>query len=86
MGEKFTVNKMPPVKIDVTGADKIASVEVFLNGKSAKAFSGKSASGNLVYQPENLPTGPHIVFVKVKQADGNQAWSSPLWVNVQPTN
>jgi hypothetical protein len=28
----------------------------------------------------NVPSGETSYYVRVTQADGNQAWSSPIWV------
>jgi hypothetical protein len=33
--------------------------------------------------PDSSLMGAHIFFVRLQQADGNHAWSSPLWLTVQ---
>lgn len=34
--------------------------------------------------PDTSLTGKHVFFVRVTQAGGNHAWSSPLWIEVKP--
>lgn len=84
MGEKFSTKEMPPINIEVEGSDKIASVEIFVNGKSEKSFPGKFSKEKFVFTSEKLKRGQHIFYIRVRQSDGNLAWSSPIWVNIQP--
>ncbi len=41
-------------------------------------------AGNRVLQPVRWPTWDRYFYVRVSQADGNMAWSSPIWLTVVP--
>lgn len=84
MGEKFSTEETPVINVEVEGTDKIISAEFFMDGKSAKLFPGKRARENFTFTPEKLEPGQHIFYIRIKQADGNMAWSSPMWINFQP--
>ena len=82
MGESFSTKGMPPIHIEVRGTAPIRQVDVLMDGKVQKSFQGQGE--NLVYESDVTLAGNHIFFVRLEQTDGNHAWSSPLWVNVNP--
>lgn len=86
MGEKFAIHETPTIDIEVEGTGKIANAEIFLDGKSEKVFSGANAKEKFVFTPEKLEAGQHIFYARITQADGNRAWSSPMWIDYQPPN
>jgi hypothetical protein len=86
MGEKFAITETPSINIEVEGTGKIANAEVFVDGKSEKVFRGANAKEKFVFTPENLEAGQHIFYTRITQADGNRAWSSPMWIDFQPPN
>ena len=43
-----------------------------------------ATSVRTTWRPDKGFEGKHYVYVYMKQTDGNQAWSSPIWVDVAP--
>lgn len=84
MGESFSVQTMPAIQIEAHGTSKIEAIEVVMDGQTVKRFDGTSENEKVAFQPSTDLTGTHVFFVRLNQADGNHAWSSPLWVDVKP--
>jgi len=83
MGEIFTAKKMPSIQIEAQGRADIETIDVLMDGKLAKSFQCQGSEANLIYEPAASLTGQHIFFIRLQQTDGNHAWSSPLWIDVQ---
>src|SRR5205823_949698 len=84
MGESFSAKTMPPIQIEARGTAPIAQVDVLMDGEVRKTVRGQGELEKLVYESDAALSGSHIFFVRLEQTDGNHAWSSPLWVNVNP--
>jgi hypothetical protein len=67
---------------DPDGADKIARIEAIADGKVVASVAPGAASYRWITRVSLVP-GRHYVYVRVTEADGNQAWSSPIWVQAQ---
>lgn len=82
MGEKFTADAVPTFQIEIDGTAPLKELTVYDNGLPVAQLpldEGKSAV-NTTYRPDKYFTGRHYVYIHLVQADGNQAWSSPIWV------
>ena len=87
MGEKFSTNKIPPVAIEVTPTAGLTGLTLVLDGKDSVSIadllsSPNHSTGTSLTLPK-LDPGLHIFYVRVTQADGNMAWSSPFWVTLE---
>ncbi len=81
MGEKFSTDTMPPVELSVQGTAPIRAVNFILDGHVARTLSPNQTELELTEQFDL--TGPHYLYVHLIQADGNEAWSSPIWAEVR---
>lgn len=81
----------------VAGTGPIKSIEIIRNGKVLKTFTTDEYWFDFVFDDmtpieKNAIIGkdkgtPFIYYyLKVTQEDGHMAWSSPIWVDVQPTS
>lgn len=77
MGEAITAAELPPLELSAKGTAPIRSVKLIVDGKVEKVFSPKGDEVELRV-PLELE-GPHYIYFHLTQADGNQAWSSPLF-------
>jgi len=71
-----------PVVVDVSDPDageSIARIEVVADGRTVASASPGVAACHWRTRAA-LRRGRHYVYVRVTEADGNQAWSSPVWV------
>ena len=80
MGEIIKVEEMPELVLKVEGTAPIRSVDLVIDGKVVETTSPNEKRIELRRQPEI--SGAHYIYYHVVQTDGNEAWSSPLWVDV----
>ncbi len=82
MGERFTAAEVPTFQIEIDGTAPLKQLTVYDNGLpvSQLPLPDDSSSVNTTYRPGKYFTGRHYVYIHLVQADGNQAWSSPIWV------
>ncbi|NOZ24272.1 MAG: DUF3604 domain-containing protein [Planctomycetes bacterium] len=93
MGEEMILDS-PDVPrrlyLKVIGTDKIDRVEIIRNGKAAYTLSGESDFFSATWT-DTTPLGQSLTseldgaafdyyYARVLQADGNMAWSSPIWI------
>ncbi|NQT86804.1 hypothetical protein HQ560_08580, partial [bacterium] len=82
MGERFTADAVPAFQIEIDGTAPLEQLTVYDNGRAVSELpldEGK-ASIRTTWRPGQYFTGEHYVYIHLVQADGNQAWSSPIWV------
>ncbi len=88
MGEKFSSKETPRLDIAIDPTAKIKTIEIFVDGERQTEIphdiTGPRKTALANFLAEKKLTGPHTFFVRVTQVDGNMAWSSPLWINIQP--
>lgn len=87
-GEVTVTNRRAPrqVRVATRGTDAIASVEIVRNGSvihEAKAEPGSaSESHSFEWTDREALAGTAYYYVRVRQEDGEMAWSSPVWVEL----
>lgn len=82
MGERFTADAVPTSQIEIDGTAPLKQLTIYDNGlpvRQPPPDKGKR-SINTTYRPGKYFTGKHYLYIHLVQADGNQAWSSPIWV------
>ncbi len=84
MGESFDAKTMPALQIDATGTADVASIDVFIDGEQTAALPQSARAISLTYEPPPLPAGTHYLYIRLNQTDSHRAWSSPLWITLQP--
>jgi hypothetical protein len=70
------------IKVKVAGTDYIRRVDIMKNNAVLKRIKPKS-DFCITNFDDVLPECPEtrdIYYVRVFQADGNAAWSSPIWI------
>ncbi len=83
MGSVYTTTKHPELKLAVIGNAPLKRVTLVRNEVDHKVFpsSGRELTHTIV---DGAPlAGENRYYLRVEQADGNMAWSSPLWVTVR---
>jgi hypothetical protein len=85
MGDAFETNKRPTIDIHIVGTGPVAKVHVLRDNKYVYANEPNGAEVTLRYTDADAPAGKaSFYYVRVEQADGNLAWSSPMWVTYKP--
>ncbi len=82
MGESFETKKKPELAFRILGNAPIKRVTVVRNEQNYHVMEG-SAHGKEIsttWTDAEPLTGENRYYLRIEQADGNMAWSSPLWV------
>jgi hypothetical protein len=83
MGQRFVAKEIPEFQIEIDGTAPLKSLTLYDNGEPVSDIPLKKGarSINTTYKPsDKYFTGKHYLYIHLVQADGNQAWSSPIWV------
>ena len=80
MGEQVAATEMPPLAITADGTAPIRQIDIIVDGRVHESLSPGVQNVELRHAIELA--GSHYLYVRLLQADGNQAWSSPMWVEV----
>jgi hypothetical protein len=85
MGEEFTAGKdTRELAINVYGTSAIAVIEIVKNGRVLQSFPGdRRIDIELAYGDDVAERETDYYYVHVRQEDGEQAWSSPVWMRGQ---
>lgn len=88
MGSELEVNESPHITLSVKGSAALHSVEVIRSGQvfsSIHLGSDENIKSIQFELDDNIiiPNESHYYYLRVLQADGNMAWSSPIWVTLK---
>jgi hypothetical protein len=80
MGDIFQTRDHPPLEGKVFGTGVIERIEVVRNGNFVHTVRPGRPSAEFTFRDAEPPPGQSYYYVRVEQADGQMAWSSPIWV------
>jgi hypothetical protein len=63
--------------LEIAGTEELTSVELL---RDLSVFHAFSCSGDRLRAEFDVPAGPAVYYVRVRQEDGQRAWSSPIWI------
>jgi hypothetical protein len=82
MGEMVPASDVSPIRVEAQGTAPIESVELIMDGQVKQTLATDKAKE--LAKEMNLPPlsgdGIHYFYIRLRQTDGNQAWSSPMWI------
>jgi len=85
MGEQFSVaaGSQPEFQIEIDATAAIETLGICVDGKANSPIPVKKGARSVrtTWRPTEKLAGKHYVYIYMKQIDGNQAWSSPIWVD-----
>ncbi len=84
MGEEFTASEVDPLRVRAVGTRPFSEIEILRNTHSIYRQELKSREVDLTYQDLTPEADVNYYYVRVRQEDGQTAWSSPIWVNLVP--
>ena len=71
------------LRINLWGTDDLEAVTIVKNNQDVHTFRPRASWAKLTWTDrERARTGDYY-YVRVIQSDGNRAWSSPIWVDVE---
>ena len=81
MGDVFDSREVPVLKVRVEGTGRIDRIEVIKNNTFIHTVRPQGATAVFEYRDGDIQPGESYYYVRVEQAAGQLAWSSPIWVN-----
>ncbi len=79
-GDIFTAQGRPKIDVRVEGTGPVDKIEIVKNNKFVFSERPKKALVKLSYEDSDSKPGESYYYVRVQQADGQMAWSSPMWI------
>jgi hypothetical protein len=82
MGEEYISSEVRNIHIQVIGTNVIDKIELIKNSRVIHAYKGRGMKITLALR--DMPTEGEdrdYYYLKVKQTDGEIAWSDPIWVS-----
>lgn len=83
MGDIFTTQTLPKISVKIIGTAPIKQVDLIKNNTYLLTRSPGTPEYSFQYVDNMLAKGESYYYVRVQQADGELAWSSPIWVRYQ---
>jgi hypothetical protein len=84
-GGLLALDTLPHFTIDAEGTASIARMELIENGEVVRTWPGTGNRHAVNERLSRVPERPdNYYYVRLLQADGNLAWSSPIWVSYLP--
>ena len=72
------------IRVDVVGTEAVERVEVFRDLSIVHTETPNAVSVALTWVDDTPLVGSVLYRVRVRQIDGELAWSSPIWVDAEP--
>lgn len=83
LGTEIEVKGRPVLQFKIDGTAAISRVTLVRNEQNYQQWEPKEKSFEQSFTDENPAAGENRYYIRVEQADGNMAWSSPVWVSVK---
>jgi len=83
MGEEFEAREQPRLQIKVQGTGDVACIDIRRNDQNLTSLEPGKRNVDITYQDTQAKPGLNWYYVRVLQADGQIAWSSPIWINLK---
>ncbi len=85
MGDEFKTNKAPVLNVHVIGTASIMGIDLLKDGEIVEVLRPENPGGSEVkvdWEDPKPEAGVHYYYLRVRQADGQLAWSSPMWIEL----
>ena len=83
MGEEFALKEKPSLSLVATGTAKVKDVRLIRNNEYIYTTAPDKADVDVKFVDMDPKPGMNMYYFRLLQEDGEVAWSSPIWVNVQ---
>jgi hypothetical protein len=83
MGEAIEAQGPPRATCRVQGTGPIAKIELVKSNQYIYSVKPNRETAEFTYVDKDARPGESYYYVRVEQADGQLAWSSPVWVKVR---
>jgi hypothetical protein len=80
MGDITEASAPPKLSVRIIGTAPIAQIDVIKNNKYVHQLKPAKNDVTFEYLDNSIEPGESYYYVRAEQADGQLAWSSPIWV------
>ena len=80
MGDEFKTGAAPELQVHVIGTKGLKTVEVVKDSKVVAELKCTGRECKETWTDPNPSDGVHYYYVRVRQTDGELAWTSPMWI------
>lgn len=70
------------ITVKVIGTDRIACAEIVKNGEVLASSDSDSEIVDWTFKDNTNSTAGDFYYLRLRQVDGNRAWSSPVWTDI----
>jgi hypothetical protein len=84
MGEEFSLDSPPVIRVHLIGTGPFETVHIIRDGKEVYTTSPKTKEVNFEWR-DNAPPARGTTayyYVRGEQADGQLVWASPMWIHL----
>ncbi len=81
MGDEFRSAEKPALQITVVGTKVLAQIDILKDSEVVQTIRPGEQEYKGMWADPNPQAGVHYYYVRAQQADGELAWTSPLWIN-----
>jgi hypothetical protein len=82
MGEEFQLAGRPTLEIRVVGTAAVSRLDIVRNNRYVFSTAPNREKVELKWTDSDPPADAmNYYYVRIEQADGNLAWSSPMWIH-----
>ncbi len=83
LGTEIEVTRQPTLAWKIDGTAEISQVTLVRNEQNYQQWKPASKTCSQSFEDESPVEGENRYYLRIEQADGNMAWSSPVWVQVK---
>ncbi len=83
MGDEITSGRVPDLRVRVIGTGELETVDVIRNNRVVFSVQPEGREARFSWRDVKPEPNLDYYYVRVVQADGHLAWSSPIWVNLK---
>ncbi len=80
MGDEFAQAEAPTLQIKAAGTGELSELAIVKDLRFVYTSDPEGKAVDFAWQDHEFEEGTHLYYVRVQQADGQIAWSSPLWI------
>lgn len=83
MGDEFSTKDKPQLTLKAVGTGKFSEVRLIRNNEYIYTAPADKVEVEVKFTDMAPKSGTNIYYFRLLQEDGEVAWSSPIWVNIQ---
>jgi hypothetical protein len=83
MGDEIIAGRLASLQVKVRGTNELSRVEIVRNNQFIYTAAPTGSAADLTFRDADPQKGTSYYYVRVQQADGQMAWSSPIWVTLR---